>query len=101
MGEQTKTEACKIGDLVASFVQALEPVHDRYDSVALAWDDLLPENLRTHCRVAGLSDGCLKIAAEGSSYLYELQLCRPVLLRELQRLCPAAKVRRIEVAMAR
>jgi hypothetical protein len=101
MGEQTKTETCQIGDLVAAFLQTLGPVHERYDSVAEAWHGLLPENLRSHCRVAGLADGCLRITADGSSYLYELQLCRPVLLRELQRLCPAARVRRIEVAMAR
>jgi hypothetical protein len=101
MGEETKTDTCKIGDLVAGFVRALGPVHDRYDSIAEAWDGLLPESIRSHCRVAGLTDGCLKIVADGSSYMYELQLCRPVLLRELQRLCPAAKIRRIVVAMAR
>jgi len=101
MGEKKRTEACKIGQLVADFVGTLGPVHDRYDSVAEAWEQLLPGNLRSHCRLSGLANGSLKLVADGSSYLYELQLCRPVLLRELQRVCPAANVRRIEVAMAR
>jgi hypothetical protein len=101
MGAEKDRDVCRIGDLVGGFVQALEPVHERYDSVGQAWDELLPDNLRSHCRLGGLADGCLKIFADGSSYLYELQLCRTVLLRELQRLCPAARVRRIEVAMAR
>jgi hypothetical protein len=101
MGTERYTDVCRMGDLVAPFVQALRPVHERYDSLAEVWDDLLPDNLRSHCRVGGLADGSLKVLADGSSYLYELQLCRGVLLRELQRLCPAAKVRRIDVAMSR
>ena len=101
MGEKKRTEACTIGRILADFVETLGPMHDRYDSVADAWEQLLPGNLRSHCQVSGLTNGCLRLVADGSSYLYELQLCRPVLLRELQRVCPAAKVRRIEVAMAR
>ena len=101
MGHRRAPEPCRIGDVVSGFVQRLEPLHDRYDSVAEAWDGLLPDALRAHCRIAGVTNGCLRVAAEGSSYLYELQLCKPVLLRELQRLCPAARIRRIDVAMMR
>ena len=101
MAERTGSQECRIGDLVSAFVERMSPVCSQYDSVAQAWASLLPEALRTHCRIAGVSNGCLKVAADGSSYLYELQLCKAVLLRELQRVCPAARVRRIEVGMAR
>jgi hypothetical protein len=101
MDQQRKSEACLIGDLVSGFVERLSPVSSQYDSLAQAWTGLLPETLRAHCRIAGLSNGCLKIAADGSSYMYELQLCKAVLLRELQRVCPAARVRRIEVGLGR
>ena len=99
MEDGRTSEACRIGDLATDFVGRLRPVSSQYDSVAQAWDGLLPEGLRSHCRIAGVGNGCLKIVADGSSYLYELQLCKAVLLRELQRMCPSAKVRRIEVAM--
>lgn len=101
MGRRKTFEACRIGDLVSGFVETLRPLHSQYDSVAHAWDSLLPAGLRAHCRIAGVANGCLKVAAEGSSYMYELQLCKPVLLRELQRLCPGARIRRIEVGMLR
>ena len=101
MDEQRTSEACRIGDLASGFVARLSPLSDRYDSVAEAWAGLLPEALRAHCRIGGLGNGCLKVFADGSSYLFELQLCKAVLLRELQRVCPCAKVRRIEVGMAR
>ena len=101
MAEQRTADACKIGDLVTGFVDRLSPVCSRYDSLAQAWEGLLPETLRAHSRIAGVSNGCLKVMADGSSYMFELQLCKAVLLRELQRLCPSARVRRIELGLAR
>jgi hypothetical protein len=101
MDAERTFDACRIGDLVSRFVERLSPVCRRYDSVAQAWEGLLPDGLRAHCRLGGVSNGCLKVMADGSSYMFELQLCKAVLLRELQRLCPAARVRRIEVGMAR
>lgn len=101
MDERRTSQECRIGDLACEFVGRLSPVCSQYDSVAQAWATLLPGPLRAHCRIAGVSNGCLKVAADGSSYLFELQLCKAVLLRELQRACPAARVRRIEIGMAR
>lgn len=101
MDEGRTSEACRMGDLVSGFVDRLKPVSSQYDSVAQAWEDLLPGGLRAHCRIGGVGNGCLKILADGSSYMFELQLCKAVLLRELQRVCPSAKIRRIDVAMLR
>ncbi len=101
MGEERTSEACRMGQLVSDFVGRLAPVPDRYDSVTEALESLLPGNLRSHCRVGSLTNGSLRLVADGSSYLYELQLCRAVLLREMQHLCPAAKLRRIEIGMLR
>ena len=101
MNEDRTSEACRMGELVSSFVQRLAPTEGRYDSVAHALEGLLPGNLHAHCRVGSLTNGSLKLMADGSSYMFELQLCKAVLLRELQRLCPGARIRRIEVGMLR
>ncbi len=101
MNGQRMSEACRVADLLTGFVDRLSPMCSRYDALSEACAGLLPENLRSHCRIGGVSNGCLKVVADGSSYMFELQLCKAVLLRELQRLYPTAKVRRIEVGMAR
>jgi hypothetical protein len=101
MGTEKRTDACKLGELLPEFVRALGPVHNRFDSLAEAWEGLLPDNLRSHCRLGSFSGGCLKIVADGSCYLYELRMCTGELLRELQRLCPGARVRRIDIGMGR
>ncbi len=95
------SDGCRIGDIVCGFVERLAARHSEYRSVAQAWDGLLPDGLRTHCRIAGVANGCLEVVARGSSYMYELQLCKPVLLKELQRLCPGANIHRIEVGLLR
>jgi len=101
MGAEKTTDVCRLAELLPGFVRALGRVHDRFDLVADAWEGLLPDNLRSHCRLGGFSDGRLKVLADGSCYSYELQLCNADLLKELQRLCPGARVRQIDVVMGR
>ncbi|MCU0916185.1 MAG: DUF721 domain-containing protein [Planctomycetes bacterium] len=101
MDAERASEACKAGELMAGLLEQWSPVSARYDSVAEAAQALLPDGLRAHCWIAGVTNGCLKVVADGSSYMFELRLCKAVLLRELQRMCPAARVRRIEVGMGR
>ena len=87
--------------MVSGFVERLSLPSLRYDAVAEAWQELLPSNLRAHCRLAGLRDGCLTVVADDPTYVCEVRLCKPVLLDELRRLCPAARIRRIDVRIGR
>lgn len=99
-GQKRTVEPSKIGDMVGSFVERLQPVHARCDSVAEALESLLPPNIRDHCRLGGISAGCVTLVASGASYMYELQLCKADLLLELQHLCPTARLCRIQISMA-
>ena len=99
-GRERAAEPSKIGDMIGSFVERLQPVHARCDSVAEALESLLPPTMKEHCRLGGVSAGCATLIVSGASYMYELELCKADLLLELQRLCPAARVRRIQLSMA-
>jgi len=90
-----------MGEALGGFVERLAPVHASSQSVAEAWNTVLPPNLRQHCRIGALTGGSLKVVADTASYMYELQLCKDELLLELQRLCPGAGLRRMQVGMAR
>ena len=93
-------EPCRIGEFVAGFVEALERVPARCDSLSEALQGLLPPPMRGHCRLGEISGGSIKIVADSASYMYELQLCKTELLEELQRLCPSAGLRRVQVVMS-
>jgi hypothetical protein len=100
MGRKGSAEPCRIGEVVAGFVESLERVPVRCDSVREALEQLLPATIRDHCRLGEISGGSIKIAVDSASYMYELQLCKGELLEELQRVCPGAGVRRISVMMS-
>jgi hypothetical protein len=86
--------------VVAGYVEALERIPARCDSVTEALEGLLPPAMRGHCRLGEISGGSIKIVVDSASYMYELQLCKAELLGELQRLCPGVPLRRIHVTMS-
>jgi hypothetical protein len=67
--------------------------------VAEVWEQLLPVELRRHCRIADIRGGRLKVVAESPSYQFELRLCSSELVKELAVRCPRAKVERIEIVV--
>ena len=90
----------KLGDVVAQLLQdRISPQQAKYGQLADAWSQLLPEEMKKHCRLADFSAGRLKVTADSSAYVYELQLCSNELLRQLQQQCPAARLTKIKVTI--
>lgn len=101
MARASMSEASRLGDLASNLMQELAPVSSRAGSLEEAWTDVVPPNLRAHCKLVSFQNGCLKIVAGESSYLYELQLCKAALLEEFRGKCPGVRINRIDVAMGR
>ena len=99
MGADKNVEPCRIADVLSDYAMRLAPIQQRCDSLSDAWEQILPAPLREHCRIVAITSGCLKVATDSPSYMYELQLCKIELLKELQRLCPGAVVRRLQFTM--
>ncbi len=73
--------------------------HQRFDLVNEAWNRVLPEGLRRHCRLDGISNGQLKVLVDSPVYLHELRMCSGELLKELQKRCRSARIRKIRPAI--
>jgi len=101
MRKEAMQEPCKMGELTNGLLARLTPVHERCDSVSQAWKYVLPPALQAHCRVGSIKGGCLRIDVDTASYMYELQLCKAELLKELQRLCPGTGLRRVQIVMGK
>ncbi|MHC4647380.1 MAG: DciA family protein [Planctomycetota bacterium] len=90
----------RLGDAVRKLMEDwVSPRQARYESVADAWNELLPAGLSSHCRLSGVSGGRLKVVADSPSYMYELRLCSSRLVEELRQRCPRARIREIKVAV--
>ncbi|MBN1362156.1 MAG: DUF721 domain-containing protein [Sedimentisphaerales bacterium] len=101
MDREEWREPCRMGDIAGGILAGLTPMYERCSTVAEAWNQVLPPGLRAHCRIGGFKGGCLRVVVDAASYMYELQLCKAELLKELQRLCPGTGLHRVQIGMAR
>ena len=86
----------RLGDVFMPVMENCVAQQLLYESVIGMWDRLLPANLRQHCKITYISGGQLKVAVDSSSYIYELQLCSSEILKELQKKCPQAHIKKIK-----
>ncbi len=90
----------RLGDTLVELMEnQIAPRRARFGQVAEVWEQLLPVEMRRHCRIADIQGGRLKVVAESPSYQFELRLCSSELVKELAVRCPRAKVERIEIVV--
>jgi hypothetical protein len=90
----------RLGDAVRDVLEnRISPRQARFSSVVESWQQLVPVEFACHCKLADLTAGTLKVMVDSPSYMYEMQLCRSALLSELQRECPHARIRKIDLAV--
>ena len=87
----------KLFDAAQKFLtEQVSPKQEKFGAVTEIWSQLLPEELRSHCEIVGISGGKLKIKVDSPAYKYELKLCSSELLKELQQQCPKARLTEIK-----
>jgi len=89
-----------LGDVAKRLMEGrVSPRQASFVSIARLWSQLLPAELYRHCRLVDISGGQLKVLADSPSYMHELRLCSSQLLKELQRQCPQARIKKIKFAI--
>jgi predicted nucleic acid-binding Zn ribbon protein len=91
-----------LGHLVGEYMAArVEPQHDRFESVAIAWKEVVPQGLAGFCRLADVARGKARIVVSSPSYLHQLRLQGPDLLAKLQQRAGRGKVKDIKFEIGR
>jgi predicted nucleic acid-binding Zn ribbon protein len=89
--------AARLGDITKELLEnRISPKQAKFGSIQEIWNQLLPVELRRHCKINGISGGQLKVLVDLPAYKYELQLCSSELLSELQEQCPRAHIKKIK-----
>ncbi len=89
--------AVRLGDVTRELMEnRISPQQARFAPIAELWSQLLPDELRRHCKISDISSGQLKVLVDSPSYMYELRLCGSDLLGELQQQCPRAHIKKIK-----
>ena len=92
--------AVKLGDTLNQLLKRrITPQQARFIPVARLWRELLPAELGRGCEIVKLSGGQLTVRVESPAVKFELQLCGPKLLEQLQQKCPRARVKKIRFVL--
>ena len=93
-----KNRVTKLGDTVKELMDnQISPRQEKFGPVVEIWNELLPTGLAEHCRVDAISSGQLKVLVDSPAFVYELRLCSPELLEQLQQKCSRARIKNIKV----
>ncbi len=95
--QRYRDKAVRLGEVTRELMEKrISPQQARFGSIPEIWNQLLPDELRRHCKIAGISGSQLRVLVDLPAYKYELQLCSSELLSELQRQCPRAHIKKIQ-----
>jgi len=78
----------------------ISPQQDIFASIDKLWSQLLPSGLIQHCKIDDVSGGQLKVKVDSPLYVHELRLICSELLKELQKQCPKARIKKIKFTLA-
>lgn len=97
VGQSAQPAISKLGDVLCELMEnQILPQQAKFQSVLDIWTQLLPIELRKHCKIIDIKAGQLKVLVDQPAYLYELQLCSNQLLKQLQQACPRARIKKIK-----
>ena len=90
----------RLGDTINQLMEnRISPQQARFGSISELWSQLLPDELHQHCKITDVSAGQLKVLVDLPPYMHELRLCSSELLKELQRQCPRAQIKKIKLVL--
>ena len=61
------------------------------------WREILPVELQERCALAGISRGTLLLEVDPGPYMHEMKIINTELLNEIQRRCPGAGIKKINL----
>lgn len=91
-----------LADAVNQYIaECLEPRREGSADVTAAWKEIVPHEFAGCCRIAEIARGRVKIAVSSPSYLYQLRLSGPELLKQLQGRCGRRAVKELKFETGR
>lgn len=87
----------ELGGLVSQYIRNTVKVKERQAGpVVRAWQEVLPSGLQEVCRINKISGGVLEVFVRDAVFLYEMQMLKQELLKDLGQRCKRVKVKDIK-----
>ena len=100
-GRKGRDAAGRLGGAARVYLDRRSRQLKKNASVVDIWEEILPAELSSHCKIAGITAGVMVVYAEPGVYMHEIQLLGDAMVRQLQSRCPAAGIKKIVVRPSR
>ncbi len=98
-GKNRKPE--KLAVTLENFMNSINIQQKKLGSVIELWDNILPVNLKKHCKLADSKGGKLKVIVDSPSHRMELNWCADELIEEINKHCPSARIKEIRTVIGK
>lgn len=93
---QKRRPIAKMNSILTGIIKDVTPKHDKFSLIKEIWQQILPSQFATHCRIVSLDKNILRIKVDSSSWIYQLQMLKSQLLKQLNSKRAGAKIRSIK-----
>ena len=62
-----------------------------------AWQELLPEEMASHCGIKKIESGVIEVEVDSGPYLHEMRLMSNELVEHLRDICGQGRIKRIKL----
>jgi hypothetical protein len=76
--------------------QQIEPMVQKNGGISRIWNQILPDELKEHCRLEQITNGQLKVKVDSSAYLYSARLISRQLVEQINRDLPRAQIKSVK-----
>jgi hypothetical protein len=93
----TPNRPVKIGSCLQQLMQKIvEPKTEQYQTICRIWEEIMPDNLRQHCKIVEIDAGTVKVQADSPSYVFELRMNSRQLLKQMQKEIPRLRIKSLK-----
>ena len=99
---KSRTEPVRIGSILQDFMQnVVDEKATEFQTLSSLWKKIVPENLLGYCEIIEVENGVVKVGADSPSMVFELRLEAKNILLQIQKSCPAMRIKRLKFVVGR
>ncbi|UCE98596.1 MAG: DUF721 domain-containing protein [Planctomycetota bacterium] len=95
-------QAAKLSSVIQELLETkISPLQTKFTLISELWTELVPLELRQHCRIVGISGDRLKVFVDSPSFASELRWYSSSLIEQIKQQCPSARIKDIRYVVGR
>ena len=92
-----KDRTSPLSKCLDGYMRTRQRALEKNSVVVDVWQQILPDEINRHCRLAEISKGVLRVEVDPGPYMHEMRLLSGELVDLLNRSCPRAGIKKVSL----